>query len=194
MNRRRSILWLLLVAAAWLALFGDKTPVDAPSGEVVQAAAPRAGGRPGAGASSPASDAGRPAGSAAEKKTSTRLEVAALIARAQLIPAVAEEQASREPRDLFPSLSWLPPPPIPEKPAKPPPPTAPPLPFVYLGKKLEAGQWEAYLGRGEEVFIVREGMTLTGLYRILEIRPPTMTLLYLPLQQSQTIPIGELSS
>lgn len=41
MNRRRSILWLLLVAAAWLALFGDKTPVDAPSGEVVQAAAPR---------------------------------------------------------------------------------------------------------------------------------------------------------
>ncbi|MCQ1550836.1 MAG: hypothetical protein NOF05_18970 [Candidatus Accumulibacter phosphatis] len=190
MNRRRSILWLLLVAAAWLALFGDKTPVDAPSGEVVQAAAPRTGGRPGAGASSPASDAGRPAGSAAEKKTSTRLEVAALIARAQLIPAVAEEQASREPRDLFPSLSWLPPPPIPEKPAKPPPPTAPPLPFVYLGKKLEAGQWEAYFGRGEEVFIVREGMTLTGLYRVQEIRPPTLTLLYLPLQQSQTIPIG----
>ena len=190
MNRRRSILWLLLVAAAWLALFGDKTPVDAPSGEVVQAAAPRTGGRPGAGASSPASDAGRPAGSAAEKKTSTRLEVAALIARAQLIPAVAEEQASREPRDLFPSLNWLPPPPIPEKPAKPPPPTAPPLPFVYLGKKLEAGQWEAYLGRGEEVFIVREGMTLTGLYQVQGIRPPTLTLLYLPLQQSQTIPIG----
>ncbi|TMQ76113.1 hypothetical protein [Candidatus Accumulibacter phosphatis] len=189
MNRRRSILWLLLVAAAWLALFGDRTPVDAP-GEVVQAAAPRTGGgRPRAGASLPASDAGRPAGSAAEKKTSTRLEVAALVARAQLIPAAAAEQASREPRDLFPALSWLPPPPIPEKPAKPPP-TAPPLPFVYLGKKLEAGQWEAYLGRGEEVFIVREGMTLTGLYRVQEIRPPTLTLLYLPLQQSQTIPIG----
>lgn len=184
MNRRHSILLLLLVAAAWLALFGDKTPVDAP-GEVVQAAAPRAGGRPGAGVSS-----GRPAGAAAEKKTSTRLEVDALIARPQLIPVAAEEQASRDLRDLFPSLSWLPPPPIPEKPAKPPPPMAPPLPFVYLGKKLEAGQWEAYLGRGEEVFIVREGMTLTGLYQVQEIRPPTLTLLYLPLQQSQTIPIG----
>jgi hypothetical protein len=36
---------------------------------------------------------------------------------------------------------------------------APPLPFAYLGKKLEGGQWEVYLGRGEEVlFIVREGM------------------------------------
>ena len=125
MNRRHSILLLLLVAAAWLALFGDKTPVDAPR-EVVQAAAPRAGGRPGAGVPSPASDTGRPAGTAEEKKASTRLEVAALIARAPLIPAVAEEQANREPRDLFPSLSWLPPPPIPEKPAKPPPPMARP--------------------------------------------------------------------
>jgi len=34
--------------------------------------------------------------------------------RARLIPVVAEEQTSRDLGDLFPSLSWLPPP-IPEK-------------------------------------------------------------------------------
>ena len=67
---------------------------------------------------------------------------------------------------------------------------APPLPFVYLGKKLEDGRWEAYLGHGEQVFIVREGMTLAGTYKVRKIAPPTLTLIYLPLQKLQTIPIG----
>ena len=67
---------------------------------------------------------------------------------------------------------------------------APPIPFVYLGKKLESGQWEVYLGRGEEVFIAREGATLAGSYRVQGITPSALNLLYLPLKQLQTIPIG----
>ncbi len=186
MNGRRLVLWSLLLLAGWLALFGDRTPHDAPSGEVVQAALPRAGSGAGVAARAPA--ATRPVGSGvAASKGSASPEVAALIARDQLIATAIDDRVSR---DLFPSLSWLPPPPKPEKPAKPPPPMAPPIPFVYLGKKLESGQWEVYLSRGEEVFIAREGVTLAGIYRVQGINPSTLTLVYLPLKQSQTIFIG----
>ena len=40
------------------------------------------------------------------------------------------------------------------------------------------------------MFIVREGMSLDGSYRVKSIAPPTLTLIYLPLKQLQTIPIG----
>lgn len=188
MNGRRLILLSLLAVAAYLALFGDNTPYDTPSADVVQSVSTR-----GTAGSRPAEDTralaeGRLAVSRplVGNATST-LEVVALIPRAKLIPATIQDQ---EGRDLFPSLSWTPLPPKPETPSKPPPPMAPPIPYVHLGKKQESGQWEAYLGRGEEVFIVREGMTLEGLYWVKTINPPTLTLVYLPLKQLQTISIG----
>ncbi|MEF8697740.1 MAG: hypothetical protein V5B33_00185 [Candidatus Accumulibacter sp. UW20] len=182
MNRRRLFLGLLLVIAAWLALFADKTPTDPPAGDVVQPLAVRRGAGP---ATPPA--AGRRPGSSEAAADPATLEVAALIPRDELIPVPTDKAKGR---DLFPSSNWTPPPPKPEKPLKPPPPMAPPLPFVYLGKKYQAGQWEVYLGRGEELFIVRQGMTLAGVYRVQEIMPPALTLIYLPLKQSQTISIG----
>ena len=181
MNQRRLLLFSLLLVAAWLALFGDKTPDETPA--VVQPAPARL---PGDGVS-PRAPAAAPVATASLPSARAALEVAALIPRPQLIPVGGEEEARR---DLFPSLSWTPPPPKPEKAARPPPPMAPPLPFVYLGKKLEDGQWEVYLGRGEQVYIAREGMTLDGGYQVTAVRPPTLSLLYLPLKQSQTIPIG----
>ena len=189
MNRRQWLLLALLLFAAWLALFADKTPYGPVDTDVVEATAPRAGSSAGAGVSS------RPPGETprvsdvkdSAGKAAVQLAVAALIPRDRLIPEHAEQQANR---DLFPALTWIPPPPKPEKPLKPPPPMAPPLPFVYLGKKWEEGQWEAYLGSGEDVFIAREGMTLAGIYKVGSIQPPTMTLIYLPLKQSQTISIG----
>ncbi len=188
MTRRRLILLLLLAIAAWLALFGDKTPPDPANDKVVPAVAPRSGGTPAGSVSSLAVRDSRPTmAPAASGSNPARPEVAALVDRAQLIPAAAEEQ---EARDVFPALSWTPPPPKPDQPARPLPPMAPPLPFVYLGKKQEAGVWEAYLGRGEEVFIVREGMLLEGRYRVQAINPPNLTLTYLPLKQSQTLSIG----
>jgi hypothetical protein len=190
MNRRRLLLFALLLVAAWLALFGDKTPPDSMNGEVVAPTLPR-----------PERDsesrlaARRPADSRSALssprvgKADANLEIAALIPRAQLIPGIGDGRASR---DLFPSLSWTPlPPPLPVRSTKPLAPMAPPLPFVYLGKKLEAGRWEAYLARGEQVFIVRQGARLEKDYRVKAITPSTMTLIYLPLQQSQTLSIGE---
>lgn len=189
MSRRRLLLLALLLVAAWLALFGDKTPYAPADTDVVLATVQRDGSGAGAGVSSrPSGESPRtgeakgPAGRAAAE-----LAVAALIPRDQLIPERGERYANR---DLFPALTWIPPPPKPDKPLKPPPPMAPPLPFVFLGKKFEEGQWEAYLGSGEDVFIAREGMTLAGIYKVRSIQPPTMTLVYLPLKQSQTISIG----
>ncbi|WP_300335734.1 hypothetical protein [Accumulibacter sp.] len=189
MSARRLTLFTFLVLAAWLALFGDKTPTDRNTGEEVAALPARTAGGWSGEVSNPRRAGRPPPGSRAlADLASANLEVAALIPRQQLIPAAADGQESR---DLFPPLSWTPPPPLPEKSANPPPPMAPPVPFVYLGKKLEGGQWEAYLGFGEQVFIVRAGMTLAGTYQVKAVSPPTLTLIYLPLKQSQTIPIGE---
>ena len=191
MNGRRLLLCSLLVVAAYLAVFGDKTPNDRPAGDVVQPAPARVKGRAGPGGPAWTPAEKRPAVSRlpAGKAVST-LEVAALVPRDKLIPAPPAPGDEQFGRDLFPALSWAPPPPKPLPPAKPPPPMAPPVPFVYLGKKLEGGQWEAYLGRGEDVFIVREGMKLEGIYEVKSIKPPTLTLVYVPLKQAQTISIG----
>ncbi len=91
---------------------------------------------------------------------------------------------------LFDSQTWNPPPPPPPKPVPPPPPVAPPLPYLVLGKKLEDKTWEVYLARGDQTFIAREKGTLENQYRVDSIKPPTMTLTYLPLNQVQTLTIG----
>ncbi|MFZ4536463.1 hypothetical protein [Propionivibrio sp.] len=187
MNGRRLLLISLLIVAAYLALFGDKTPTDRPAADVVQASPTRVQAISSTAEAARVPADSRPAVSrlSARKATST-LEVAALIPRDKLIPIAGDYQADR---DLFPSLSWTPPPPQPP-PAKPTAPMAPPVPFEYLGKKFEGGHWEAYLGSGEEVRIVREGMSLDGIYQVMSIKPPTLTLMYVPLKQSQTISIG----
>lgn len=188
MNRRRLLLLSLLLVAAYLALFGDKTPSDKSAADVVQAIPARGKGGSGTSESAPVPAENRPAVSRLPTgKAASTLVLAALIPRETLIPATSDDQGDR---DLFRALNWTPPPPPPPPPAKPPPPMAPPVPFVYLGKKLEGGQWEAYLGRGDEVLIAREGMALDGTYQVKSINPPTLTLVYLPLKQSQTIPIG----
>ncbi len=91
---------------------------------------------------------------------------------------------------LFGSQSWTPPPAPEPKPSAAPPPTAPALPFTFLGKKLEDGSWEVYLGRGDNTLIVQEKTEIDATYRVESIKPPTLTLTYLPLNQMQTMPIG----
>jgi hypothetical protein len=113
-----------------------------------------------------------------------------VVARDTLIGRGDTEQP---PDRVFASQTWTPPPPPPLPPPKPPPPappTAPPLPFTYLGKKLEEGAWEVYLARGEQTFIVRPQTVIEGAYRVEAIKPPTLSVLYLPLNQMQTLPIG----
>ena len=71
-----------------------------------------------------------------------------------------------------------------------PQPTAPPLPFNLVGRKLEDGHWEIYLTRNDKTYIAVPGAILDGTYKVMEIRPPQMTLVYLPLNETQTLAIG----
>jgi hypothetical protein len=77
MSARRLVLLSLLIVAMWLALFGDKTPSEPATGEVVEAAAP-AGGRAASEPSSPPARETRPAAAASVGgKRPAELEVAA---------------------------------------------------------------------------------------------------------------------
>ena len=91
--------------------------------------------------------------------------------------------------DLFEAKSWYVPPP-PPKPLPPPPPSAPPLPFVYMGKLIEDGRMTVYLTRQERNYVVKAGDTIDGMYRVEEVTPRMMTLVYLPLNIKQTLMIG----
>lgn len=125
-------------------------------------------------------------------------------ARAQAAsPAVSKPSAGQaeqfararfEPRaaDLFAPHNWQPKPVPPLPPAPPPPvaaPRAPPLPFVYLGKLLEDGQVMAFLGQGSRTHLLRRGDVLAP-YRVDEITPSQMTLVYLPLNEKQQLTFG----
>jgi hypothetical protein len=88
MNARRLLLLSLLLVAAWLALFGDKTPQRQAAGEVVAAAGTGKGGSAAERAQS-APARREPAGGCrpVSPASGAKLEVAALIPREQLIPA-----------------------------------------------------------------------------------------------------------
>lgn len=91
--------------------------------------------------------------------------------------------------DLFEAKSWYVPPP-PPKLLPPPPPSAPPLPFVYMGKLIEDGLLTVFLTRQERNYVVKAGDTLDGVYKVEEVNPRMMTLVYLPLNIKQTLMIG----
>ena len=171
MKRKHMILALVFLLCAVLLAFGRTNPAD----QVVEAV-PRA--------------------SAHAVTASTRaagaeiVGIAALRARTELIGASTSEH-----HELFGSRSMAPPlpsaapagaeiPPLPSEPA------VPSLPFTYLGKQGADGNWEVYLTRGDETLIVRDQTVIDGSYRVDAIKPPTMTLVYLPLKLVQTMDIG----
>lgn len=178
-RRRWRFLLPLLGLAAWLAFSGDKSPdgAAAVSMPVRQTPAPE-----------PASRSLVPAPKTATGTAPEPIET--LVRRDQWIAAAPADKTSAPRRDLFSTRDWNPPPPAPA-PVVEAAPVAPPLPFAFLGKKLEGGTWEVYLSRGEQTFVVREGQTLDGVYRVDKIAPPALTLTHLPLGQSQTLPIGD---
>lgn len=114
--------------------------------------------------------------------------VMTLVARDELIGEAAEAGAGA----AFRSQSWTPPAePGPEHGHMPePPPSAPPLPFRYIGKARAGNGWEVYLSQGERVHVVRPDEVIDGTYRVGVIAPPSMTLVFLPLEQVQSIDIG----
>jgi len=178
MKPRHLAMGVALVAAAGLVVFGDNTPDGAIAEPVerAQAPAPRA-------AAVSARDAGK-AGAPA---------ILALLPRETLIGSEDRFGQDEEKSAVFGRQDWTPPPP-PPSPAQalppPPPPSAPPLPFTYIGKSLQDGAWEIYLARGDRTYLVREAAVIDGSYRVDAIRPPVLTLTYLPLNQVQQLNIG----
>jgi hypothetical protein len=71
-----------------------------------------------------------------------------------------------------------------------PPPSAPLLPFTYMGKLLTGGDLAVFLVQGERNLVVHEGDTIDALYRVEHIAEGEITLVYLPLDQRQTLLIG----
>lgn len=173
--RGRWWLWAaLLSGAAWLAIFGDKSPAGHTVPDVAQAVARHES----------VADRSRSTEKGGSTVPPAEQRLLAVLPRSDLIRLGTAKV------DLFSARNWTPPPPpIASAPAA--PPTAPPLPYAYAGKKREAGQWEIYLTRGEAVYIVRQGAVIDGMYAIEEVSPPTMTLRYQPLNQMQTLAIGE---
>jgi hypothetical protein len=92
-------------------------------------------------------------------------------------------------KNMFIAKSWYVPPTAPKII---PHPVAPPLPFVYIGKMLEEyNNSTVFLERQHRILVVREGDAIDANYRVDEIKPPMMTLSYLPLNIKQTMQIGE---
>jgi len=96
--------------------------------------------------------------------------------------------------ELFHALSWAglaaeevrrnaPPPP--------PPPQAPPLPFTFMGKLIDANEVTVFLTNGIQNWVVGAGDTIEAAYRVDAIGDRVMTLTYLALGQQQALAIGE---
>jgi hypothetical protein len=181
MKPRHIAMGAALVLAAALVVFGDNTPEPIVAEPVARAPAPAAN----PAATGVESAAARPA-------AKDGVAILALLPRETLIGG-DEDRFGAGGNAVFARQDWTPPPPPPPPPEPappPPPPSAPPLPFTYIGKSLQDGAWEVYLSRGERAYLVREKAVIDGTYRVDAIRPPVLTLTYLPLEQVQQLNIG----
>lgn len=164
MKKKHLILTASVMIAAWLAAFGDKTPENDSALAIPYAAAEP------------------PADAATVNPNSLILT---LTPRASLIGGARRHI---QPVALFASHSWTPAPP-PVKAAPPPAPAAPPLPFNYLGKQKEGAQWTVFLGRNDSTWLVKKNDLIDNQYQVVDISPPAIILLYLPLKQIQSLTI-----
>ena len=182
MKLRHALMLAALAVAAWLALFGDKTP----NANIAEPADRKGAEKPVA-ASAASPSPVKASDSVAKKPQKPEPAIRALLPRRELIGGAS---TTNKADPLFASQNWMPPPPPPAKPVAPPPPTAPAIPFTFLGKKLEDAKWEVYLSRGDTTIIVSESTVVDATYRIDSIKPPNLTMTYLPLNQTQVLPIG----
>jgi hypothetical protein len=109
-----------------------------------------------------------------------------LLDRQSLFPASSTPDVRS---DLFAGRDWSPPPAPAESAAS--EPEAPAFPFEYIGKKREAGAWEVFLAKDESTFVLKEGQVAEQVYQVVRIAPPNLTMVYLPMNHTYTVPIGE---
>ena len=74
--------------------------------------------------------------------------------------------------------------------AAPPPPVAPPMPYRVAGQVVHDGPPRVVLARDDRVFFVREGDMLEGGYRVESIKSDAVTLVYMPLDERQTLAVA----
>lgn len=90
--------------------------------------------------------------------------------------------------NLFAPRSFQPPP-APQVEARP---VAPPLPFRYSGMLDQDGVRQAFLIDGERMRAVKAGEVLDGRYRVSAVGPARIDLVYLPLNETQSLVTGTL--
>lgn len=157
---QRWIIYGAALALAWVAIRGSE----------------RSEGR----AAAPPTAAPRDIADASNQSSTPELHLERLAQRAQrraeaeLFNALAAEEVRRDAPARLP----------------PPLPLAPPLPFVYMGKLIEAGGVTVFLTDGDRNLVVRSGDTIGGAYRVDAIGDRTMTLTYLALDIRQELGVG----
>jgi len=183
MTIRYLLLFIMFVVSGWLAIFGDKTPHSDISEPVIHS-------------TKSVDNTSKNNSALVWGNKSKRQQIKEpYIHSLELRTSLASDTLLKKSKGLFDSQTWAAPSPSVQRVLKPVstiplPPVAPPLPFTYLGKKLENGVYEVYLGRGTETLIVREKMTIDNVYKVNSISKSTLYLTYLPFNQVQVIPIG----
>ncbi|PWF40453.1 secretion system X translation initiation factor [Massilia glaciei] len=113
----------------------------------------------------------------------------------QELEALQVGRAQTPAAELFGAKSWyVAPPPAPPPPpvqAAPVQPSAPPLPFTFMGKLVEAERLTVFLVKQERVYMASEGDVIDDTYKLEKIEPGRLTLLYLPLKTVHTLVVGE---
>ena len=104
--------------------------------------------------------------------------------------APAPSAASSDAAPLFGVQSWQPPPPPPPSPPPPAEPELPPFPYTYMGGLTDERGRTAFFNRGDRVLAVRAGETVDGAFRVDHLDETSMTVTYLPLNQSADLPLG----
>lgn len=98
--------------------------------------------------------------------------------------------------NVFNTVSWYVPPPVPVLPPAPPPePTAPPLPFTFLGhyKNPDSSAQVIILAWVDRVYTVSEGDVIDGTYRIGPAAAGLLEIIYLPLNIKQSLKLDGMS-
>lgn len=67
---------------------------------------------------------------------------------------------------------------------------APALPFHFVGRLQNHDDQQVFLQSGEKLYVVRRGDVIDETYRIEQISDTELSLVYLPMQLSQTLSVG----
>ena len=128
-----------------------------------------------------------PNSTAPQEKTSAPIQ---LVPRHQLI-----SQSPVQAPSLFAASNWLTsqpasvpiPQPVNPQVVKP---SVPLLDIQVIGKSLADGRWSVFLVRQGLTWVVQEGEVIDNVYKVRTIAPPRLELIYLPLNEVQTLDIG----